>query len=726
MTEELRFTADAALIDRLGRELVGRQETALTELVKNSYDADAHEVKVTFDRSMLIIDDNGTGMSRDDLINGFLRLASDLKIRSPQSRMYNRQRAGRKGIGRFATQRLGSHLQLQTWTDAQREGLELTVDWMQFERGRALGDIPVQLKSIPPRYAGTVLRIGGLRDNWSENQIRRCWRGVINLQQPFPVAPVDRRPNADPGFKVTFWRIDGIFSDPEVIADFQTEILEHLHAVIEFRVDDAGQAEWRISRNKFGPDRPWSPIHHDHRDAKTPPNYNYLKQVWMKAYYFILLPSELPSLVYTRLRDVLSEEGGIRLYRNGFRVVPYGDPGNDWLRLDEAYSRRAILTPIANRNFFGVIDVQDPEGITFEEHTSREGLIETAAFTELKQLASSVLTTATIKIAEDRGRKTRAGGSAQRATDWITKLNDAARRAREAAQVTERAGATPVDAEDAPTPKQTAELLREAGKLLENAKAELADEAALLRLLATLGLTAAEFSHETGMTFEAVRLDFQAIFELALAAGEDDVEFLEQVSRARAMVERLDALTGYLNELASARAAREMAAVSVSKALEEFESGMKRIAAKGEIELSVLTPEYDALFTKPMHRAEVASILLNFYSNSVKAMRRTAESRKILVEGSRNTNDSIVISFSDTGDGIPSENWESVFDLFFTTRIAAPTDASTEEQVTGTGLGLWIVRQIVMKADGSVRVVNPPPGYATCIEVRLPAEEEDE
>ena len=65
------------------------------------------------------------------------------------------------------------------------------------------------------------------------------------------------------------------------------------------------------------------------------------------------------------------------------------------------------------------------------------------------------------------------------------------------------------------------------------------------------------------------------------------MEFGDQVSRARAMVERLDALTGYLNELASARAAREMASVSVSKVLEEFEQGMKRITAKREIELNV-------------------------------------------------------------------------------------------------------------------------------------------
>jgi hypothetical protein len=65
----------------------------------------------------------------------------------------------------------------------------------------------------------------------------------------------------------------------------------------------------------------------------------------MKAYYAILDPSEFSPLTYSRVRDLLNTEGGIRLYRNGFRVVPYGDPNDDWLSLDEAYARRSFLFP---------------------------------------------------------------------------------------------------------------------------------------------------------------------------------------------------------------------------------------------------------------------------------------------------------------------------------------------------------------------------------------------
>lgn len=737
MSEELRFTTDAGLIDRLGRELVGRQETALIELVKNSYDADAQNVTVTLERHALVIEDDGTGMGREELIAGFLRLASTLKVSEPRSRLFGRQRAGRKGIGRFSTQRLGQVLRLQTWIDDTGPGIELVVDWQKFESGRDLDEVPVYLGSEPPRKRGTIIRIEGLRDDWSDAQIRRCWRGLLALQQPFPVVPVERRPNADPGFKVSFLRDGGLFDDPSLVADFQTEILSHHHALIEFRVDDNGMAEWRISQNSFGPDRGWAKIHHEYRDASDPPNYAVLRDVAMKAHYFILSPDLLPTLVYTRIRDTLRTEGGIRLYRNGFRVVPYGEPENDWLQLDKIYAQRgAVLAPIANRNFFGIIEVDDPEGEQFEEHTSREGLIEKEAFLELTELATVVLVTAVNRIAEDRGRKQSAGGSTQRkANENLDKLRDAARAAREAEEDQARnetekkqqeqpAG----DAGPAP-PKQAggspAALIEESIDLIEKQRAELADEAALLRLLATLGLTTSEFSHETGMTFEAVRMDFEAIFEIALTARAGDNAFATQAERAKSMLTRLDALTAYLNELASARSVRQLAPVSVSKALGEFQTGVSKLAEKAGIELTVEVPAYDPLYTRPMHAAEIASILLNFFSNSLKALRRVEGKRLIHIGAAAGDDGDIVIHFSDSGDGIPEENRDKVFDLFFTTRIAAPAAASNTDQFSGTGLGLWIVHQIISKAGGDIEVIDPPSGFSTCLEVRLPAEEEE-
>ena len=125
--DTVRFFADAGLIRRLGYELVSRQETAVSELVKNAYDADATIVDLIFsDTDMpggtLEIQDNGTGMTREDLVEGFMRLSSISKVREPISPLHKRSRAGRKGIGRFAVQRLGERLTVTTTNERCPKG----------------------------------------------------------------------------------------------------------------------------------------------------------------------------------------------------------------------------------------------------------------------------------------------------------------------------------------------------------------------------------------------------------------------------------------------------------------------------------------------------------------------------------------------------------------------------------------------------------------------------
>ena len=112
---EVGFSVDAGLIQRLGYELVGKAETAVSELIKNSYDADATIVEVEFvdtneEGGTLIISDNGVGMTQSQLLNGFMRISSTDKVHNPTSSIFHRTKAGKKGIGRFAAQRLGEQL----------------------------------------------------------------------------------------------------------------------------------------------------------------------------------------------------------------------------------------------------------------------------------------------------------------------------------------------------------------------------------------------------------------------------------------------------------------------------------------------------------------------------------------------------------------------------------------------------------------------------------------
>ena len=144
--DNIRFSVDAGVIDRLGSELVARQETAVSELIKNAYDADATHVKLIFKNTSsvggrLYISDNGSGMSRDELINGFMRIASTSKIHNKYSSKFKRNRAGQKGIGRFAVQRLGQKLIIRTQSNESDIALELSIDWKDYQNDTDLFSI---------------------------------------------------------------------------------------------------------------------------------------------------------------------------------------------------------------------------------------------------------------------------------------------------------------------------------------------------------------------------------------------------------------------------------------------------------------------------------------------------------------------------------------------------------------------------------------------------------
>ena len=177
--ENVRFSVDASHISRLGRELVVKKETAVSELVKNAYDADATRVTLTFENAdlaggRLIIEDDGHGMIREELIAGFMRLSTTDKIHAPYSPRFHRLRAGRKGIGRFAAHRLGKKLTVITQTRQSAKAFQVDIDWSQFEADQELIVISNQIKEVPKtRKNGTTLIIDDLEDGWTVPSLER-------------------------------------------------------------------------------------------------------------------------------------------------------------------------------------------------------------------------------------------------------------------------------------------------------------------------------------------------------------------------------------------------------------------------------------------------------------------------------------------------------------------------------------------------------------------------
>ncbi len=210
--EPVHFSVDAALIDRLGKELVSRSETAVSELIKNAYDADATLVEISFvdinsKEAKIIVEDNGEGMSYDTLINAFLRISSGNKITNPLSKKFNRVRAGRKGIGRFATHRLGEKLTILTQAIGDTNGWKLEVNWNDYTVDKNLSDITNVLEPIDQlKSNGTKIIIENLRDEWTDTAIKRIYRYSSDVQKP-AIFPSQKLETSDDIFETKFYKV---------------------------------------------------------------------------------------------------------------------------------------------------------------------------------------------------------------------------------------------------------------------------------------------------------------------------------------------------------------------------------------------------------------------------------------------------------------------------------------------------------------------------------------
>lgn len=127
---EASFRPRARLFSILGEHMISDHVVGLLELVKNSYDADATQVRVALadldnpKTTQIVIEDDGFGMTATDVVEKFLSPAVDHKSRDKKNQKRTpkgRLPIGEKGVGRFAVQQLGHRLNLVTRASGEPE-----------------------------------------------------------------------------------------------------------------------------------------------------------------------------------------------------------------------------------------------------------------------------------------------------------------------------------------------------------------------------------------------------------------------------------------------------------------------------------------------------------------------------------------------------------------------------------------------------------------------------
>ncbi|WP_407517103.1 sensor histidine kinase [Elizabethkingia anophelis] len=722
----VRFSVDAGIINRLGKELVGKQETAVSELIKNAYDADATEVNLIFENAwnkggVLTIEDNGHGMNREQLVNGFMRLSSSDKIHNPVSTKYKRQKAGKKGIGRFATQRLGEKLIIITQTEQSPDALKVVVNWDDFATDKDLLTVSNKIEFIPKtKENGTTLTIEGLREGWSDVMIKRVYRYTSELLQPFPLSKKkeeEKESSIDEGFKSHYYRNDN--GNLVAIVDEEKAIFQHALAEIEGFVLDDGQGCWALKSDKLNFPQEVFAIGNNEKDKDdTTTPFNLIKGVHFKAYYFVYDSSLFAPGTFAFIRELTAEKGGIKLYRNGFRVLPYGEQGDDWLGLDKSNNRNVILAQHPNRNFLGFVEIDDIENV-FEETSSREGLIENENFHELVNFIYRSLISAVMKVQELRGRKVTASQKGYKKENPSEKVDDTIEQIEELFKKPETNNEnSPESSKPEVTNERANELIVELKKAREEEKAknqELIDENNMLRILAGLGLVIGEFVHEVKRFLPG----FDADISFLKDAVKDYKEIYERTELLETNVKSFSAYTSYFDKTISRNVHRELESIELRDVVRDFEKVILNDLKRASIEMIPTKFEGYDLFTIPMHPSEWASILFNLYTNSKKAIKRANSNGKIFIRCGKDEN-IVFLEFSDNGDGISKENEENIFNAFYTTSTVANHTADDATALTGTGLGLKIVKDIIEFYNGEIYVSTPLDGYNTTIRIEIP------
>lgn len=559
----VRFSIDAGVIDRLGKELVARHETAVSELIKNAYDADATFVTLNFIDAddfggTLVITDDGNGMNREQLVNGFMRISSSDKIHIPISPKFKRKRAGRKGIGRFSAQRLGEKLTIVTQTSTSKNAYNVNIDWNAYKMDEDLMLISNSIKEVPREKSianGTTLIIENLRDWWSEAMIKRVYRYALDIVQPFPLSKQKLKDGKieDVGFQIN------CLKDDVPIANEESMFFEHALAEIEGGITEDGKGFWKISNSKVegavtnNPQFFW-------KDSSEGRRYEFLKGVQLKAYYFVYHIGEIPKQVESYISSISNEQSGIRVYRNGFRVLPYGEPNDDWLELDESVRKRTFLQVHGNHNFFGFVEI-DNSNSNFVELSSREGFYHNEAYYELVNFAYIVLTSATNRVASERGVKTKTNQKQWEAKysrtpqevvkDAVGLLESVADQLEEDSKTT--SNSTDDEKEKNDRKQQKAKEAREKAEELKQALEQI-EELNMLRVLAGLGLVIGEFTHEINQYLPSFAIDTNHLIENLEKGTENYIKAIGMKSR----FDSFQVYASYFDETISENVNREL------------------------------------------------------------------------------------------------------------------------------------------------------------------------
>lgn len=699
------FRPKARLISTIGSEIIKDKYAAIIELVKNAYDADANNIRIDFNANDtnidIIIEDDGYGMSKDIIINKWLVPATNDKVvnkKSPKGRKVQ----GKKGIGRFSAAILGNQLKLISW----RNGIEskLCIDWNMFSDDKYLDEIGIEIlenKSNHPN--GTRFEISSTTNNvcvWSKNEIdslvkelRKTMTPTLNNKKdkfkiilkvdshialgyntveiaPFPILDMY-------SYKVT-----GTVEKNKIKYEFENRFL---NTVDPFSIPLIGENESICGNLKF-----------EFRifDREKDNIENISKNEAFKG-----LIGSNPSR--DEVRQLINEICGVFIYRNDFRIRPYGDEGFDWLSLDKKRVQDPSLH-IGTDQIYGIIEIEDEEISNLVDKSARDGLKDNDSYVNFKKIIATIISNVETTR---RAYRVNSGKGLVKKERKIN-LNDKLSQLVSNTKINDSINKLNISNEDK---EIITKFFEDEKQAKEKIAEEIQQEIAIYQGQATLGKIMNLILHEARkpLGWFINTATSMPVFVAEYKKSKEDKyleKLLSQAETSKEQAALLDDLFRKLNPLAT-RQRGNCTNVNVVKVINEASE-----IFKNELEKENITLNIDAAkdLTYYGYKIDLLMALTNILENSLYWLKQCENNNKEIIVKVIDNGLNIVIDILDNGPGINIDDIRScvIFEPGVSRKIGG-----------GTGLGLPIAGEAIARNGGQLRAIEKEQGAHLQIEL---------
>ncbi|WP_405199350.1 ATP-binding protein [Christiangramia sp. LLG6405-1] len=736
--------------------------------------------------SILYIIDSGEGMTQNIIRDHWMTIGTDNKANNVFTKS-GRVKSGAKGIGRFALDKLGGKCEMTTifdpsshLTDTDFEGnptnysgYKWLVNWEDFEGDyKTIGSVGALLiglnsdnlkeyleKIIPKEFlqkvnsekefkSGTILKITDLRDNWEDYFVDQVYSDLEVLVPP----------KESGGYEIYVFSSLNSNKYGEVLGSICDDFDYKLIA----SADENQNVKIKVFRNEY--DIELIPNDFFEREEMKKDNYrksDFLKGYWEKTttfsnllkgfneideekifdniglfdftFYFLKRQTNSAdakkyfhrNFMSNSRKDWLNKFGGIKLFRDNFRVRPYGEVSNvafDWLGLGNRKSsspagvaKKEGGYKVEPENVAGAISISRLTNVNFEDKSSREGLQENKTFRIFTLLVAEIIS----EFEKDRAYIARVMSDyddqkygperdRQKAEKLKKEIIAKSRAKKESLQ-----GISPESQEEESNSDKEKEILASELERQEEEIEKLKDEQKILRGLASSGIVLASFSHDlsklndvlASRTDKLKNLMSEKILESDYFHVRDSKNPFKQIERIKKQDVKLQ---NWLNFSlgATRKDKRKRKQLFLKPYFLNLKEDWSTVLNERGIEMNLT--EIEELDMR-VFEIDIDSIFNNLLVNSIDAFIKSKEDRKreVIIKVRSNSKE-IILDYHDNGPGLSKDinNPEVIFEPLYTTRRNQHTG---EEE--GTGLGMWLIKSIVEENDGKVLLLYPETGF---------------